>query len=60
MLVKQFKVRISQHQGSSVEQEIFLTCLENSKIFEQSLNSGHPVTENFKILDCCDNFDIKF
>ena len=38
----------------------YLTCPENSKILEQSLNSGHPIVENdFKILDCCDNLDIR-
>ena len=58
--VKQFKVRISQHQGRSYRTGNYLTCPENSKILEHSLNSGHPIVENdFKILDCCDNFDIR-
>ena len=33
------------------KQYIFSTCPENSKILKYSLN--------FKILDCCDNFDIQ-
>ena len=39
----------------------YLTCPENSKILEHSLNSGHPVVKKDfnKILDCCDNFDIR-
>ena len=58
--VMQFKVRISQHQGRSYRTGNYLTCPENSKILEHSLNSGHPVVENdFKILDYCDNFDIR-
>ena len=60
VLVQQFKVRTSQHQGGSYRTANYLTCHENSKILEHSLNSGHPVVENdFKILDCCDNLDIR-
>ena len=58
--VKRFKVRISQHQGRSYRTGNYLTCPENSKTLEHSLNSGHPIVENdFKILDCCDNLDIR-
>ena len=60
MNTKQFKVRISQHQGRCYRAGNFLTCPENSKILEHSLNSGHPIVANdFKILDCCDNLDIR-
>ena len=58
--VKQFKVRISQHQGRSYRTGNYLTSPENSKILKHSLDSGHPIVENdFKILDCCDNLDIR-
>ena len=63
MLVKQLsslKCAYHKHQGRSYRTGNYLTCPENSKILEHSLNSGHPVVENdFKILDCCDNFDIR-
>ena len=36
--VKQFKVRISQHQGRSCRTGNYLTCPKNSKILEHSLN----------------------
>ena len=53
-------MRISQHQGRSYRTGNFLTYNENSKILEHSLNSGHPIVENdFQILDCCDNLDIR-
>ena len=39
------------------EQRTFTHVL---KEMEHSLNSGHPIVENdFKILDCCDNLDIR-
>ena len=39
--VKQLKVHISQHKGRSFRTNNLLTCPENSKILEHSLNSGH-------------------
>ena len=37
-----------------------LSCPENSKILEHSLNSGHPINDNnFKILDSCKNNDLR-
>ena len=51
MLVKQF--------NNLNRTENLLICPENSKNLEHSLNSGHPIAENFKNLDCCDNLDIQ-
>ena len=50
--VKQLKVRISQHKSRSFRTNNLLTCPENSKILEHSLNFGHSIHDhNFKILD---------
>ena len=58
--VKQLKVRISQHKGRSFRTNNLLTCPENSKILEHSLNSGHFIHEhNLKILDNPHNFDLR-
>ena len=58
--VKQLKVRISQHKGRSFRTNSLLSCLENSKILDHSLNSGHPIIDNnFKILDNCKNNDLR-
>ena len=58
--VKQLKVRISQHKGRSFRTNNLLTCPENSKILEHSLNSGHSIHEhNIKILDNPHNFDLR-
>ena len=63
MLVKQLSsLKCAYHniKDAPIEQEINLTCPENSRILEHSLNSGHPLVENdFKILGCCDNLDIR-
>ena len=64
MLVKQLSslkcAYVSQHRGRSYRTGNYLTCPENSKILEHSLNSGHAIVENdFKILDCCDNLNIR-
>ena len=57
--VKQLKVRISQHKGRSFRTNSLLSCPENSKILDHSLNSGHPIIDNnFKILDSCKNNDL--
>ena len=42
--VKQLKVRISQHKGSSFRTNSLLSCPENSKILEH--NSEHPINDN--------------
>ena len=58
--VKQLKVRISQHKGRSFRTNSLLSCPENSKILDHSLNSGHPIIDNnFKILDSCKNNDLR-
>ena len=58
--VKQLKVRISQHKGRSFRINSLLSCPENSKILDHSLNSGHPIiVNNFKILDSCKNNDLR-
>ena len=53
----------AENAGEKLTQPLYiqrLACPENSKILEHSLNSGSPVVEkDFKILDCCDNFDIR-
>ena len=47
-----------QHKGRSFQTNNLLTCPENSKIVEHSLNSGHSIHDhNFKILDNPHNFD---
>ena len=58
--VKQFKVITASMTLDPKEPGNFLTCPESTKILEHSLNSGHPIVENdFQILDCCDNLDIR-
>ena len=58
--VKQLKVRISQHKSRSFRTNNLLTCPENSKILEHSLNFGHSIHDNnFKILDNPHNFDLR-
>ena len=53
------KVRISQHTGRSFRTNSLLSCPENSKILDRSLNSRHPIIDNnFKILDSCKNNDL--
>ena len=64
MLVKQLSsLKCAYHNiklGRSYRTGNYLTFPENSKILEHSLNSGHPAVEkDFKILDFCDNFDIR-
>ena len=57
--MKQLKVRISQHKGRSFRTNNLLTCPENSKILDYSLNFGHSIHDyNFKILDNPHNFDM--
>ena len=57
--VKQLKVRISQHKGRSFRTNNLLTCPENNKILEHSLNFEHSIHDhNFKILDNPHNFDL--
>ena len=59
MLAKQFKMCISQHQGRSQRIGNSHTCPENNKI-GSNLYSCHPFVQNHsKILDCCDNFEIR-
>ena len=58
--VKQLKVCISQHKGRSFRTNSLLSCSENSKILDHSLNSRHSSIDNdFKILDSCKNNDLR-
>ena len=58
--VKQFNVRISQHKTRSFGTDNSLTCHENSKMLEYSLDSGHSIHDhNFKISENLHNFDLR-
>ena len=55
----ELKVRVSQHKGISFRTGNMLDSVEQSKILDHSLNSGHCTSDNnFKILDSCQPFDL--
>ena len=56
----ELKVRVSQHKGISFRTGNMLNSVEQSKILDHSLNSGHCTSDNnFKILDSCQPFDLR-